>query len=379
MKIIVSTHDSLCPIKGGGALRTLKAAGEFKKLGHEVTIIAPTDGIGELDGIKVHWLHAPKKQRSQLLSSLKFNIRLLRKFLQFAGSTDMFFVHNSIAAATLPFLKWFYKFRFVLDITDIHAEYLVTNRKTLLERAVTPLILAIEYWIIGSADHLIVVTKAMRDLVIGKGIDPAKVSIVYDAAEIERIPREKEAGYENAVIHLGTVDRQHGVELLISAIPKVLKKHADARFLIVGGGRELWNIIKLAEKLGVSNNCVFTDYLPCDEARRYLSRAAIGVIPRQDDLPNRIVTTLKIYEYWAGGTAVVASRLEGISEIAEDGGDILFFRSGSADDLADKIVTLLEDRNLAAALARGGALTVEKYTWNNTAPKIAEAALGEHR
>ena len=127
--VIVSTHDSVCPIKGGGALRTLKVAGEFKERGCNVIIIAPTDGIGEVNGIKAHWLHAPKKQRSQILSSLKFNVRLLRKFLQFAGDTDILFVHNTIAAATLPFLKKFFSFNFVLDITDVHAEarFIIVN------------------------------------------------------------------------------------------------------------------------------------------------------------------------------------------------------------------------------------------------------------
>ncbi|MEI7482659.1 MAG: glycosyltransferase family 4 protein [Elusimicrobiota bacterium] len=375
MKIIVSTHDSLSPIRGGGALRTLKCAEEFKKLGHDVTLIAPTDGIGEVSGIPVHWLHAPRKQRSQILSSLKFNVRLLRKFMQMADTTDMFFVHNTVAAATIPFLRLFYKFRFVLDVTDVHAEYLAAARRNPLERLLTPLILAIEYWIIGSADHVIVVTRAMKDLLVKNAINADKIIVIYDAAEIEKIETGKDAGSENAVIHLGSVDRQHGVELFISAIPLVAAARPEARFYIVGGGRELPNVIKLAEKLGVSGLCVFTGTLPCDEARRYMRKAAIGVIPRQDELPNRIVTTLKIYEYWAAETAVVASRLEGIAEIAEDGRDILFFRAGSATDLAEKIVKLLGDRGLTESLARQGAVTVTKHTWSNTVPKIADFAL----
>ncbi|MEK7722465.1 MAG: glycosyltransferase family 4 protein, partial [Elusimicrobiota bacterium] len=296
------------------------------------------------------------------------------KFLRFAGTTDMFFVHNTLAAATIPFFKWFYRFRFVLDVTDVHAEYLAAARRNLFEKFLTPFILAIEYWIIGSADRVIVVTRAMKNLLIKNGIAADKIEVIYDAAELDKIGTEKDTGSENAVIHLGLVDRQHGVELFISAIPLVAAACPEARFFIVGGGRELPNVIKLAEKLGVRDRCVFTDILPCDEARQYMRKAAIGVIPRQDELPNRIVTTLKIYEYWAAETAVVASRLEGIAEIAEDGRDILFFQAGSAADMAGKIIRLLGDRDLAASLARQGALTVRKYTWSNTAPKIADAA-----
>ena len=50
-KIIISTHDSLAPIRGGGAMRTLKVADEFKRQGHCVTIIAPSEGVGEVGGL----------------------------------------------------------------------------------------------------------------------------------------------------------------------------------------------------------------------------------------------------------------------------------------------------------------------------------------
>jgi glycosyltransferase involved in cell wall biosynthesis len=379
MRVIVSTHDSLAPIKGGGALRTLKCAGEFKKRGHDVLIIAPTDGIGELDGIKTHWLHAPRKQRSQILSSIKFNVRLLRKFLQFAGSTDLFFVHNTIAAATLPFLRPFFRFRFVLDITDVHAEYLAAAKCNFLERLATPLILRTEYWIIRSADRVIVVTKAMKELLAANGVAENRITVVYDAAEIDRISPEKAPGAEKAVLHLGSVDRQHGVDIFIRAIPGVVQKYPEARFLIVGGGRELPNVISLARELGIHDKCVFTDYLPCGEARKYMRGAAIGVIPRLDTLPNRIVTTLKIYEYWAGGLASVSSKMAGIAEIAEDGRDIIFFPSGDTAALAAAICRLLEDGALRGKIAAGGLETVKKHTWAATTPKIVDAALHDDR
>jgi len=305
-------------------------------MGHNVLIIAPTDGFCEVEGIRTHWLHAPRKQRSQLLSSLKFNIRLLRKFLQFIYKTDMFFVHNTISAATLPFLKPFFRFKFALDITDIHAEYLKVNRKNFIEKLLTPFILAIEYWIIKNSDVLIVVTEEMKKLVIKNGIQHQKIYVVYDAAEIENISFEKEKEACNGVIHFGTVDRQHNVEVFIKAIPDVIKILPEIKFYIVGGGRELDNIKKLSKELNVYNNCVFTDYLPCEEAREYLKKAIIGVIPRNDNLPNRIVTTLKLYEYWASKTAVISSKTAGICEISKENEDILFFESGNSSELAKK-------------------------------------------
>lgn len=356
-------------------MRTLLSAEEFKRRGHNVVIIAPTEGVGNINGIKVHWLHAPRKQRSSILSSLKFNVRLFRKFLAFVRTTDIFFIHNTISAASIPILRMFFKFTFVLDLTDIHAEYIVIGKRNIIEKMLAPLILAVEYWIIKSADRMITETEAMKKHLVLKGIPEEKISVVYDGAETDKMPDDKESGAEKGVIHLGSVDRQHGVEDFISAAAIVSKKHPEAVFYVVGGGRELSNIQLLARQAGVYDKCVFTDYLPCGQAREYLKKAKIGVIPRRDSLANRIITTLKLYEYWASKTAVVSSNLEGVREICTDSKDVLLFEHDNVNSLAEKISRLLEEPALTDKLIEEGYSTVKKYNWEKLIPKIVDFSL----
>ena len=374
--IIVSTHDSVAPIRGGGGLRTLKVAYEFQKRSHNVMIIAPTDNIGELDGIKIHYLKPPRKQRSQIFSSLKFNIRLLRKFLQFIRTTDMFFIHNTIAAATLPFLKRIFKFKFILDITDIHAEYLLMGRRNIFEKIITPYLLKYEYFIIKSADFITVATRAMKELLMLKGIDSNRMAVVYDGVDKENVPQLKEEGAGYGIIHLGAIDRQHGVEIIIQAIPIVIEKIPQAKFFFVGGGRELCNMKRLAKNLGVFDKCIFTGCLSYESSREFLKKVTIGIIPRQNTLPNRIITTLKIYEYWASKTAVISSPLEGIKEIAADNENILWLESADARDLGRKIIFLLENNKVKEGLIKGGLITVNKFDFAESVFKIADFALG---
>ncbi|MCX5701666.1 MAG: glycosyltransferase family 4 protein [Candidatus Omnitrophica bacterium] len=373
--IVISTHDSLYPIKGGGALRTLKVAYELRGRGYNLRIIAPTEGASELNGIKLLSLYPPTKQHSQILSTIKFNIRLLVKFLRFVRKTDIFLIHNTIAAIFLPFLKKIFKFRFILDLTDIHAEYLFFGQRNLFEKLLTPYLLRYEYFIIKSADYITVATKAMKNLLILKGIDNGKIEVVYDGIDRENIFQEKDEGAEHGVIHLGAMDRQHGVEVIIRAIPYVTKEFPRVNFFFVGGGREFINIKKLAQKLGVINNCVFTDWLPCEEAREFLKKACIGIIPRKDNLPNRIITTLKIYEYWASKTAVISSLLEGIKEIASGNKDILWFEPGNERDLARKIIFLLIHKEFKDKLIKGGLTTVNNFDMEKSASRIVDSAL----
>ncbi|MEI8176689.1 MAG: glycosyltransferase family 4 protein [Candidatus Omnitrophota bacterium] len=377
--IIVSTHDSLYPITGGGALRTLKIAEEFKRRGHEVIIIAPTDGIDNLSGIKVHWLHAPKKQYSQILSTVKFNIRLARKFLQFGRWADIFVIHNTIAAVFMPFLKRIFRCRFVLDITDIHAEYLPIGQRNGYEMIATPFLMWYEYFIIRSADVVITATEAMKKLLISRGVDAAMIAVSYDGVQAEKFSLRKNADAASAVIHLGTIDRQHGVADLVRALPVVLKACPQVRFYFVGGGRELPAVKRLAVELGVSDKCIFTGYVSSEKAAGYLTGAAIGVIPRRDLLANRIITTLKIYEYWASGTAVIATSLEGIREIANDGEHLLFVPSGDSIALSSALISLLSDPVKRERLAAAGAAHVQGFSWEASIHKIVDHALGTGR
>jgi glycosyltransferase involved in cell wall biosynthesis len=372
--IIVSTHDPLSPIRGGGALRTLKIALELRKRGHNLRIIAPVDGLNEFNGIELFGLASPEKQPCQILSTINFNIRLLIRFLKFAGKTDIFLTHNTIAAITLPFLKKIFKFRFFLDITDIHTEYLLTENINLFEKLLVPHLLRYEYFIIKSADFITVATNAMKELLISKGIANNKIEVVYDSTDIKNIPQQKEPDAEYGIIHLGAIDSQHGVELLVQAVPFVIKEFPAARFFFVGGGRGVPGIKKQAKKLKIINNCVFTDWLPCAEARNFLRKATIGIISRRDTLPNRIITTLKIYEYWASKTAVISTSLKGIKEIAAND-DILWFDSGDSGDLGRKILSLLRDKELKEKIIKGGLAKVVKFNFEDAVAKIADLVL----
>ena len=373
--VIVSTHDNLYPNFGGGALRTIKCAEEFKRRNLNVKIIAPADRIERLNGINIYWLHPPIKYGSQVYSAIKFNIRILIKFVQHIRDADIFFFHNTIAALSMPMLKRIFDKKFALDITDIHAEYLPIGKRSILERLATPLLLKIEYKIIEAADSITVATQAMKDHLVSKGLDKEKIMVVYDGVDAKNFTTEKNKDAYKNIIHLGTIDRQHGVEYLIHAIPLVVAKHPEAKFFIVGGGRELKNIINLAQNLNIYDNCVFTDRLPTHEAQRILKRCGIGVIPRPDNLPNRIVTTLKIYEYWGSGTAVVSSGLTGIKEISDDGENIILFKAGDVNDLADKIIYLLENQRILRKLQENSLIKASEFNWSIQVKKIVDFAL----
>jgi len=374
-KALISTHDWIYPVYGGGGLRTLKVAEEFKKRNYEVVILAPSK-INEINGMRVYTLAPPTKKRSQLLSVVKFNIKLLIYILKLGRDADIIFVHNTIAALGFFLLNKFLRKKIVLDVTDIHVEYLCgKDRLNIIERILRPLLLRIEYGVIKSADRVIVVTKAMKQRCIHKGVEGRKIKVIYDGADVDRFSAEKCGGADFNLIHLGLVDKQHGVPFIIQAMKIVLERFPNTKLYVVGSGRNLPYVKKLADESGVYQSCIFTGTIDHAEVGEALRKAGIGIIPRPDNLANNMVITLKLLEYWASGTAVVSSRLSGISEIAEDKKNILFFEPGDHYDLASKINFLLANPQELAKMQKNSREAATRFDWKRIIPEIVDTSL----
>lgn len=371
-KIIVSTHDWLYPLYGGGGPRTVKVAQELKKRGHNVILFGPSKK-DEIDGIPVCHLAPPSKRFSQILSAARFNLGFLVHFLRVGRDADMIFVHTTLAAATTIFIKRFFKVKFVLDITDVIAGYLWVKEAGIIDRLTRGLLLAFELKIIKSADTLIVVTEVMRQYCIEQGVPPERITVACDGVDLSEGEITKNPDSQYNIIHLGIVDRQHGVKLLIRSAPFILKEFPNAHFFIVGDGREVKPIKKMARELGIYQNCTFTGYIEYPKVKAMVRKVNIGVIPRPDILVNNLIVTLKLLEYWSTGTAVVAARLKGIAEISEDKKDILFFEPGNHKDLAEKIIFLLRNPDETEKLQKNGLEKIKEFDWNRIIPKIADA------
>lgn len=369
--IVVTTHDSLNPIYGGGAYRSLLVAKEFLKRNFKVVLVGPslTDNI---DGIAVIQIPAPRKVRSQILSAIKFNLRLLFKLLKIIKNVEKIFVHNTIALPAPLLVSILFQKQLILDITDIHAEYLKIGKINFLEVFFRPFLIWLEYFMISIPKKVIVVTEQMKKQIIKYNSNPHKIKVIYDGVDGESFITTKQQNYYFNLIHLGLIDKQHGVELLIKALPKIIQKISQVKVYIVGGGRELENIKKLSKILNVGKNCIFTGFLPMQQAREYLQKASIGVITRPDSLPNHLVITLKLLEYWASGTIVVSSRLRGIEEVATESENIIFFNPSDHNDLSDKIIQLLQNKDKIDLLRKKSVETAKKFLWSKIIPEIVD-------
>jgi glycosyltransferase involved in cell wall biosynthesis len=191
------------------------------------------------------------------------------------------------------------------------------------------------------ATRLVAVSEAARaDLETSFGV-PAKKTLALPLLLPEPPPLDVHPGAEREkVICVGRLDASKGQATLIRAFAAVREAVPQASLELLGEGPARPEYEALAETLGIRAACDFPGWLPFEEAMRRLAAARVAVVSsRAEALGLAAVEALSV------GVPVVASRVDGLTEIVVDGQTGYLVEPGDAKGLAERIVTLLSDES----------------------------------
>jgi glycosyltransferase involved in cell wall biosynthesis len=159
-----------------------------------------------------------------------------------------------------------------------------------------------------------------------------------------------EIGLGSHVPWIGTVarlDPVKGLDILLKAVPLVLRRLPRARFVVVGGGAERTRLQSLAERLGVSGAVYFVGER--SDALAWMKRFDIFTLPsRHEALPYTILEAAALQK------AVAASAVGGILELIAHEKTGLLVEPRHPETLAEALLRLGEDAALRQRF--GGAL-----------------------
>jgi glycosyltransferase involved in cell wall biosynthesis len=170
------------------------------------------------------------------------------------------------------------------------------------------------------------------------------------------------------IVMVALLRPRKGAEILIQAMAAVKAIFPNCFLLIVGNDdiSEIpgygTRLRKLASEVGLKPNIAFIGFR--NDVRYILQECDLMVLPSLygEGLP------MVILEAMASGLPVIASRVEGVPEIIEDGVNGFMVNPGDAVALSRKIITLLEKPHLQIKAA----LEAKKKVRNMTAHKQAE-------
>ncbi len=225
------------------------------------------------------------------------------------------------------------------------------------------------------ADKVVALTELLRRLAIKLGAEPSRVITLpilmserlLDPGAYDRDAIRVEKGLSgHVVLFVGRLSHEKKVDTLVRAFHRIAQVLEDAQLVLVGGGPERRRLEQLCAELGIRDRVVFTGAIPRGEVIRYLAAADMFVLPSMmEGLPKALL------EAMAMGKPIVATRAPGITEVVGHGREALLVEVGDVDGLANAILTVLTDEELARRLASNARRTFERYySYERLYPKL---------
>ena len=239
-------------------------------------------------------------------------------------------------------------------------------------------------WTLRRADVLLPVSAySARHLKRG-GVKKGHVRVVPNGVDVGHyLPESHHKARTRLGIRAGkvmfTLCRQipgKGVDVVLRALPRILRHSPDLRYLVGGEGpqQNLWQ--RLTQDLGVAGSVDFLGGVPSSKLADYYNACDLFVLPslgREPDVEDFGITCL---EAAACARPVLASRTGGLQESVRDGGTGFLFTPGSVSDLTGKALKILGHPQLARRLGINGRIrAVRTATWEMAARRIRATVL----
>lgn len=228
---------------------------------------------------------------------------------------------------------------------------------------------ALETYAIRHVDAVTTICEGLRSDIVARGIPASKVTVIPNAVDIEKFTvggapdaeLQAKLGLAGKTVlgFIGSFYAYEGLNILLDALPLMLRSNPEIRLLLTGGGFQEQALREQAQRLGVADKVVFTGRVPNSEVTRYYDLVDVLVYPRLSMRLTELVTPLKPLEAMAQGRLVAASDVGGHRELIQPGVTGVLFKAGDPADLARVVLDLIANVQRWPAIKAAGRNYVE--------------------
>ncbi|GIV18166.1 MAG: hypothetical protein KatS3mg022_3601 [Armatimonadota bacterium] len=184
-------------------------------------------------------------------------------------------------------------------------------------------------------------------------------------------PEWQPASQGMEVVYGGNVHFYRGIDTLIEAAALLRHRQVhEIRWTVVGTGKVMNRLQKLAEEKGIADSVCFMGWQP--DLMAFVYRAHVGYDGSHASEHTHNTMPNKLYDYMAFRKPVLVSDCRPMKRVVETYQCGLVFRSQDAEDLAEKVM-MLRDPDLRAQMGANGRRAVEeRYHWGVDGKRLVE-------
>ena len=362
-------------------------------VGHEVFVLCVSFGSAklreELHGAKIFRLPISKKVFNKIrgLNHTLFNIyplwwsKHIRKFAK-QCNIEILHVHD---LWMLEGALWANKRIGVRIVADLHENFVYALGNYRYSTTFPGnILISQKKWAksevkwLNEVDDIIVVIEEAKERVEQLGIKNKTIAVVPNyvnradfSLEDERLtPRLRQEYKDHSVLtYVGGFDRHRGIHIVISAIPSIVKKIPNFKFVLVGGGSIEKELKTLAEDKGVSQYVEFRGFRSQVELPSFIAASDVCIIPHLKTQHTDKTIPHKLFQYMFMKKPVVATNCKPIERIVKESKSGKIYTHDSIEECSTAVVDMFND-NLVEYGDRGHEAVMSKYNWKNAAKEL---------
>jgi glycosyltransferase involved in cell wall biosynthesis len=357
---------------GGSSLAAYYLSAEMAKRGHEVNVF--TTSINSEDSIE--------KNENVTIYRYGTNFRIHTSNISFGmfkkpmdHNVDIIHTHFDIPPGPLAGLRYAKKKKNPFIVT-YHGDW-VESYGGLIRRIGVGLhnkylvdkVLSYADAIISPSECYINESRFLRKyrekiVVIPNGINLKDFDISYSKEECRNklgLPINKKI-----LLFFGYLSPYKGPEVLLKAMPEIIKNVPDVELVFAGKGEMKDELILLSKRLGIETYVKFVGFVEDCLKPYYYKASDIFCLPSMMSTESFGIVNL---EAMACSVPIVSSNIGGIPDVVKDGENGLLVKPNDTKELANAIIYLLKNEYLRKEMGENGREKLERYSWETIADK----------
>ena len=355
------------PISGGGVIVAVDIVNSLAKSGHEITVLTPN----------LEW-NGPKYQPdiNSKINVIRVNVPSKNNLKVAARRCKSPLIKKGIEIGTSK------KFDFVFTI--FHPFHMAPNAAVSIgEKLGIPVIVKIDDAVYEKSTGLKSIQRKIERVLSTKTLKKSSKILVSNNETREtvnkfyNVPTEKISimpnGIDTKLFHTnidkkskivlfsGAMYHHRGLDILLNAVPTVIKKIPEVKFVLLGDGPELDNLKKIVEDLKINKNIEFKGWIGRDKIIDYLADASIAIGPLRSTTVTKNALPIKVLEYMAASLPILSQRNTLPTDVLVDNENGYFVTS--SDDLALKIIQLLKNNEKRSKMCTKSYEISLKFDW----------------